>query len=151
MKKQFLIISILFISFLTGCIFHSNKSIDKKQGILNVKFEKTKAVGPDGLICIVRIKDKALKKRMIENPGQFKLIYSGGVYSIDSLNFPTPFIDIYDHSDSTLVFGQAVFGLRGYSDSFIDSIMQITRKEISINVADTLTKEKWIITKCKEN
>ena len=88
---------------------------------------------------------------MVENPKRLKFIYSGGVYSIDSLHFPSPFIDIYDHSDSTLVFGQGVFGLRGYSDSFIDSVMQKTREEISINVLDTLTKEKWIIKRCKEN
>lgn len=145
--EKTIIASILFISFLIGCKC-PNKRMDKDQGILNVKFEKTNAVGPDGLICIVRIEDYALKKRLVENQEQLKLIYSGGIYSIDSLYFPSPFIDIYDHSDSTLVFGQGV--LLKYSDSFIDSMMQRTRKEISISVLDTLTKEKWIITRCKE-
>ncbi len=148
MKRQFIIVFILFISLSTGCLC-PNKRMDKSQGILNVTFERAKAVAPDGLICIVRIKDKALKKRMVENQERLKLIYSGGIYSIDSLYFPSPFIDIYDHSDSTLVFGQGVF--LKYSDSFIDSIMQITRKEISINVVDTLTKENWLITRSKEN
>ena len=117
--------------------------------IINFNYYKTDAVGPESLVSILSVKDLNLLEVLIKNPRRLTLEYKGGIYDIDSLYFPPPLIEIYDFKDSSLIFEQDVFGLRGYSDLFIDSIMERTKKEISIEVIDTLTTKKWIIPNCK--
>lgn len=151
MKTKFIIISILLVSFLTYCTNNPSRKVDINQCILSFTFKKNDAVGPEGLVSIVRINDSTFRKMLLENPQRLNFEFYGGIYNIDSLHFPSPMIDVYNLKGNTIIFEQGIFGLRRYSDSFIDSVMQKTGEEISINVLDTLTKEKWIITRCKEN
>jgi hypothetical protein len=148
--KRLLTINVMVLMLLnTSCINHSGKNHTINQCLLDFRYDKHNAVGPEGLASIVQINDKDFREILLFNSNRLTFKYYGGIYNIDSLYFPPPIIDIYDKKDSTIVFGQGVFRLRQYPELFMDSVIQQTKKEISIEVTDTLTNKKWTIAKCK--
>ena len=130
MKRIFLTNIIILILISTSCLNNSGNKIETNQCLLDFMYEKHNAVGPEGLISIVRLNDKEFRKILLHNSNRLVFKYYGGIYNIDSLYFPSPIINVYDNKDSTLVFGQGVFGLRQYPELFIDSVIQKTKKEI---------------------
>jgi hypothetical protein len=146
MKEISLITFLSLIILFTSCINRDNKA--KDICILDFKYEKHKAVGPEGLVSIIRVDDRDLRKIILSSK-RLVINYSGGIYEIDSLYFPPPIINIYNKKDSTLVFGQGVFGLRQYPELFIDSVIRKTKSEVVIEIIDTITTKKWIIARCK--
>jgi len=143
----------LLTIFMATSIISCNSNLSRKQAledcIVDFNYYKTEAVGPENMASILYIKNKDLLEILINNPRELLYTYRGGIYDIDSLYFPPPLIEIYSFKDSSLIFEQDVFGLRGYSNKFIDSIMTITKEQISIEFTDTLTTKKWIITRCR--
>lgn len=141
-----------FISFLslivlfTSCTIRDNKV--KNLCVLDFKYEKHEAVGPEGLVSIIRVDDRNLRDILLSS-NRLVFNYTGGIYNIDSLYFPSPIINIYNKKDSTLVFGQGVFGLRQYPELFIDSVIQKTKSEVVIEIIDTIATRKWILARCK--
>lgn len=141
-----------FISFLsmivlfTSCTIRDNKT--KNLCIIDFKYERHEAVGPEGLVSIIRVDNRNLRNIFLFS-NRLVFNYSGGIYNIDSLYFPPPIISIYNKKDSTLVFGQGVFELRQYPELFIDSIMQKTKREVVIEIIDTISNRKWILSRCK--
>jgi hypothetical protein len=111
-------------------------------------YEKNEAVGPEGLVSIIQVDDKELRKILLSSK-RLVFKYYGGIYEIDSLYFPPPINNIFEKKDSTIVFGQGVYGLRQYPEVFIDSVIQITKRELIIEVIDTLNNKKWTIANCK--
>ena len=144
MRQIYFIGFLSLIVLLTSCINNTAKNFC----ILEFKYEKHEAVGPEGLISIAQVDDKELRNILISS-NQLVFKYYGGIYDIDSLYFPSPIVDIYDNKDSILVFAQGVFGLRQYPAVFIDSIIQETKKEIVIEIIDTLGNKKWTLARCK--
>jgi len=151
MKSHYLYIILLFICLFASCNSNQKSKQNQTDSIISFDYHKSNAVGPESLVSILSIKNKKLIESLMKNPQRLSIEYIGGIYNIDSLYFPRPLFEIYDFKDSSLIFEQDVFCLKGYSDTFIDSIMQKTREEISINFVDTLTNEKWIITRGKVN
>jgi len=146
-----LAVVLFFVTVNLSCNIGANKSTNENQCILEFKYYHTDAVGPDGLVCFVNVCDTVLKKALLKNFGNgLKYKYNGCIYNIDSLYFPRPYVDIKDiKNDQILVFEQAVFCLRGYSKSFLDSIVSKTEQEISIEIIDTLNNKTWKIYKCR--
>lgn len=139
------------ISLLSSIVlFTSCNSDDKVKNtcVLDFKYEKHEAVGPEGLVSIIRVDDRSLRNLLLSS-NRLVFNYSGGIYDIDSLYFPSPMVNIYNTTDSTLVFGQGVYGLRQYPEVFIDSVIQITKRELIIEVIDTMNNKKWAIANCK--
>lgn len=145
MRAIYLIISLSLIVVFSFCT--RNDKV-KNTCILDFKYEKHDAVGPEGLVSIIRVNNKVLRDTLLSS-SRLIFNYSGGIYDIDSLYIPSPMVNIYNNKDSTLVFGQGVFGLRQYPEVFIDSIMRITKRELIIEVIDTLNNKKWTIANCK--
>jgi len=138
-----------FLSLLmlfTSCANRDNKV--KNLCILDFMYEKNEAVGPEGLVSIIQVDDKELRKILLSSK-RLVFKYYGGIYEIDSLYFPPPINNIFEKKDSTIVFGQGVYGLRQYPEVFIDSVIQITKRELIIEVIDTLNNKKWTIANCK--
>ena len=146
MKEIFLTSFLSLIILFTSCINRDNKV--KNPCILDFKYEKHQAVGPEGLVSIIRVDDRNLRNMLLSS-NRLVFKYSGGIYDIDSLYFPSPIINIYNKKDSILVFGQGVFGLRGYPELFIDSIIQKTKREVVIEIVDTIGIRKWILARCR--
>lgn len=146
MREIFLISFLSLIVLLTSCINRDNKV--KDLCVLDFKYEKHEAVGPEGLVSIIRVDDRDVRN-IILSSNRLVFNYSGGIYDIDSLYFPSPMVNIYNTKDSTLVFGQGVFGLRQYPELFIDSVIQKIKREVVIEIIDTITTRKWILARCK--
>lgn len=149
MRIIYSVIFSLLSILVTNCNSNQRNRIHPNDCIISFNYYKSDAVGPEGLVSILSVKDTNLLQVLIENPRRLTLKYKGGIYDIDSLYFPHPLIEIYNFKDSSLILQQDVFGLRGYQDLFIDSIMERTKKEISIEMIDTISTRKWIITNCK--
>ena len=152
MKMIFRYIVIIF-SIIAIVTCRNNSKIESINDlyIVEYKYERTDAVGPEGLVCFIKIPDKYLREKLLQNyRNNLVFKYSGGIYDIDSLYFPRPFIDIFSIHDSTMVFSQAVYGFRRYSSTFMDSIISKTKSELIIEIADTITKDIWTITKRKQ-
>ncbi|MEN6501954.1 MAG: hypothetical protein ABFC55_06220 [Tenuifilaceae bacterium] len=145
MRAIYLTISLSLIVAFSFCI--RNDKV-KNTCILDFKYEKHDAVGPEGLVSIIRVDDRSLRDIFLSSD-RLVFKYSGGIYEVDSLYFPSPMVNIYNTKDSTLVFGQGVFGLRQYPELFIDSIIQKTKKELVIEIIDSLNNKKWTIARCK--
>lgn len=149
MKFLFSLLSILIAISITSCNSNASSKDALEDCIVDFNYYKTEAVGPENIASILNIKNKDLLEILINNPRKLLFTYRGGIYNIDSLYFPPPLIEVYSFKDSSLIFEQDVFGLRKYSNRFIDSIMTITKDEISIEFTDTLTTKKWIVTSCR--
>lgn len=145
MRAIYLTISLSLIVAFSFCI--RNDKV-KNTCILDFKYEKHDAVGPEGLVSIIRVDDRSLRDIFLSSD-RLVFKYSGGIYEVDFLYFPSPMVNIYNTKDSTLVFGQGVFGLRQYPELFIDSIIQKTKKELVIEIIDSLNNKKWTIARCK--
>jgi hypothetical protein len=142
-------ILLILIYLVTNCNSNPRSKKYPIDCIISFHYYKTDAVGPESLINILSVKDINLLEILLKNPRRLTLEFKGGIYDLDSLYFPHPLIEIYNFKDSSLIFEQDVFGLRGYSDIFIDSIIERTKKEISIEIFDTMTARRWIIPNCK--
>lgn len=148
MKPKLIICFFLLLSFIFSCNLVTEKA-KKGDCIINFEYFKHDDVGPESLVSIVQIQNNELKEILLRNPRVLVYNYVGGIYDIDSLYFPKPQIEIYNHKDSSLIFDQSVFKLRLYSKEFIDSIMKLTKTKISIEVTDTISKKKWTLGVCK--
>jgi len=151
MKSQYYHIVLLLICLFFSCNFNQKSKQNPTDFIISFDYHKSIAVGPESLISILSIKNKKLIERLMKNPQRLSIKYIGGIYNIDTLYFPRPLFEIYDFKDSSFIFEQDVFCLKVYSTTLIDSLIEKTRMEMSINFVDTLTHEKWIITRRKEN
>lgn len=143
--------AIYLISFLSSILIFPYCNRDDKVKdtcVLDLKYENHDAVGPEGLVSIIRVDDRNLRNIFLSSD-RLVFNYSGGIYDIDSLYFPSPMVNIYNTKDSTLVFGQGVFGLRQYPELFIDSVIQKIKREVVIEIIDTITTRKWILARCK--
>lgn len=142
---KIILINIAIVLFIS-CV---EKQDDKYPCIIDFWFDISYAPGPDGLISVVLIKDSDLRNKLLSSipPAHLLFKYHGTIYNIDSLRFTSPYRGI-DINDSTVVFWQSVVGLYEYSYSFMDSIVGITKKELVIEITDTLSGEKWIIPNC---
>ena len=149
MRSLYTFIFLILAYLITNCNSNQRSKQYPKDCIISFNYYRSDAVGPESLVSILTIKNKDLLEILINNPKRLFFKYNGGIYSIDSLYFPRPLIEIYDFKDSSLIFEQDVFGLRGYPELFIDSVVQQTKKEIAIEVTDSLTNKKWTIAKCK--
>lgn len=144
MKKIYLISLLGSIIIFSTC----NREVEVKNAcVLDFKYEKHEAVGPEGLISIIRVDDRTLRNTLLDSD-YLVFNYKGGIYDIDSLYFPSPMVYVYNEMDSTLVFGQGVFGLRHFTESFIDSVIQKTKNELVIDIIDSINNKKWTITNC---
>jgi hypothetical protein len=144
------ILNITIASFilivLNSCYSRSKEKSSQNFQILEFKYERHDAVGPEGLLCFVRIESKDLRNVLLKNFDNHLIFkYSGGIYDIDTLYFPKPYIDVISVFDSTLIFGQSVFGLRRFPESKIYSIILRTKKEISIKIIDTVNNNIWTL------
>ena len=149
-KNIFIIITVILF---TSCINSINKSNVQELCLIDFYFERRElgSPGPDGLICAIAITDKDVRKLLLSTvpPANLKFNYFGGIYNIDSLRFPSPAYNINDINDSTIVFVQGVIGLRAYyPELFLDSIMDATKKELVIEIIDTLNGQKWLFPNC---
>lgn len=150
MKHNLVIGVFLLLIILLSCNIITQKTKNKSGDcIKSFEYFHHTGVGPESLVSIVRIQNSELKNVILRNPRLLSYHYVGGIYNIDTLYFPKPQIEIYNHKDSSLIFDQSVFELRLYSKEFIDSMMQLTKKEILIEITDTLSKKKWTISACK--
>jgi len=131
---------------LIGFIIVNCGRTEKKSYISDFRYEKHDAVGPEGLVCFVKVHDQNLKSVLLQANNHLTFKYSGGIYNIDTLYFPSPIVNILSVHDSTLVLGQGVFGLRRYTDSFLDSIVLMTKKGMTLEIRDTLKNETWTLT-----
>jgi len=150
MKQNLIIRVFMLLSFVLSCnIMTQNKKPNAGDCIISFEYFHHNDVGPESLVSIVQIQNSDLKNVILRNPRLLSYHYIGGIYNIDTLYFPKPQIEIYNHKDSSLIFDQSVFELRLYSKEFIDSLMELTKKEILIEITDTLSKKKWTICVCK--
>jgi hypothetical protein len=147
MRQKLCLLLIAFSIFhLISCTHPLKKKHQIDFHIEEFKYRRTEAVGPEGLVCFITINDKSLRNRLLQNYHNHLIFkYSGGIYDIDTLYFPRPFIDVFSAYDSTLVFDQAVHELRSYPINFMDSIMRETQNNVMIEIKDTITNQEWTL------
>ena len=161
MKKSYFIIAvILFIS----CVNKVNKMYDNNNDLCVIDFWYERkdefTTGSEGIVSILKITDKNLRKILLSNtdppvymPSYLSLKYSGGIYNIynvDSLHYFSPSPNIININDSILSFFRKVYRYQfgEHSDSFIDSIIDITKKELVIEITNTENGETWLFPNC---
>lgn len=148
MKQKFVISLLILLNFISSCSIRTNKNAKIGDCISSFEYFNHDAVGPESLVSIVQINDSYLKEILSRNPRLLVYKYTGGIYNIDTLYFPRPQIEINNYKDSSFIFDQSVFELRQYPKSFIDSIMKLTERSISIEIIDTLSNKKWNLKTC---
>lgn len=133
---------------LSSCFSIPGKKQRSLQCIKTFTYKKQEAVGPESLGGIIITNDNELRKLLLNKPPHYIFHFSGGIYDIDSIYFPPPYVDIYDVKDTSIFFVQNVFGLRQISTKTLDSLINQTEKNIHIEIQDTITDKKWVLVKC---
>jgi hypothetical protein len=144
---------IIMISFVIALFISCANNAEnklKEPCVLDIWYRRRDTPGPNGLMSIVLINDRDLRNMLlsIKPPLHLSFKYSGSIYNIDSLSFITPVFNIRNINDSIIGLGQGVWGLGQYTDSFLDSIVEQTKRDIVIEITDTIGGKKWTIPNC---
>jgi len=120
------------------------------QCIKSFVYTKQHAVGPETLVGVIATNDNELRRLLLNKPSHFVFNISGGIYNVDSIYFPLPYVDIYDIRDTSIFFVQDIFGLRQIPANTLDSLIRRTEMDIHVEILDTITNKKWVIMKCRD-
>jgi hypothetical protein len=115
-----------------------------------VWYQIAKAPNPDVIYCTIDIPDSSLFFNLIANVDKFRLKYYGSIFSIDTFHILSPTAGAY-LKDSSLIIGQLCSDLTIYSKDVLDSLLLRTNLDISIEVQDTSTNQKWVFKGCPKN
>lgn len=145
--KKITVINIAILLF-ASCANNTNYK-SKAPCVIDFWYDKNEAIVAKGMVSVILTEDREFRNMLLtpQLPTHLKFEYHGGIYNIDTLYFPPPIENIIRINDSIILLGQNL-SLEQYLEAFMDSIVEQTKRELVIEITNTISGKKWVIPSC---
>ena len=165
MRKTYFIIAVILF---TSCANRVNNTTEKTPCVIDFKYLIPDSANPNVLLSFITDIGEDLMKMLFPavnyDPVLFheyvflsffkdynmEFKFSGGIYNYaDSIDYVglVDYVSIHGINDSTLFLSQNIVFLEK-PEPFVDSLINITKKELVVEITNKLSGEKWIIPNC---
>ena len=115
----------------------------------DIKYKIAQTANPDHVLCTIDVPDSSLFYHLISKEDRLRIDFFGTLYNIDSFKVISHSLGA-NNIDYTIVIDQTTTSLMKYEKHYLDSIIQMTRENLRIEITDTLTHQKWKFNKCNQ-
>ena len=144
--------TLLLSSIITfsSCISQQHNITEGSGCVTKVWYKAPTTANPYSIYTTLDVTDSSLFFQLITNITKYKLKYQGTIYSVDTFHLLSPSSAAY-FKDSSLIIVHNCSNLAYYPKSLLDSLFNKTNLDISIEIEDTLTMQKWEFKSCLDS
>ena len=141
--------ALLLSSIITfsSCISQQHNINERSGCVTKVWYKAPNTANPYSIYTTLDVTDSSLFFQLITNITKYKLKYQGTIYRVDTFHLLSPSSAAY-FKDSSLIIVHNCSNLAYYPKSLLDSLFNKTNLDISIEIEDTLTMQKWEFKSC---